>query len=657
MNWQDFHFLRPLWLLALVPTALVMWRLWRRRLTATAWRRVVDPVLLPHLLVGDEGRLSRWPLVLAALGFGLAILALAGPAWERQPQPVFSRQAPLVILFDLSRSMDARDLKPSRLARARFKVEDLLAARREGQTALVAFAGAPFTVVPLTDDAATIRALLPALATSLMPVQGSNVAAAIAQAEALLKGAGEETGDILVVGDGVNGPAAAEAAASARQHRYRVSVLAVGTPDGAPIPTRHGALEDGEGRLVVARLDERALQAVARAGGGHYARITVDDSDLKRLGLLQPKASTADTLVRKDQKVARWKDMGPWLVPLLLPLAALAFRRGILVVLLAVVSLVPAPPARAGWWQDLWQRPDQQGQALLQARKPEAAAERFRDPDWKAAALYRAGRYQEAERLWKQQDDARAWYDRGNALAHMKRYQDAIEAYRQALKRDPNLEDARVNMALVKRLLDRQRQHKQQQNRRQNQKNQKQGDKQKQAAQNQKQQQEQQEGQQQQQSSGRSGQQKDKQSSGKQQNKQGGAGRSGDQKQNQAQRNQGRNKDQADKQGGKKEQPRLPDAEREAQRRREQKALRQELERRMAEQGKKGRAEKDRQSAAAKPTPAGQRPKAAKPIDEKALAREQWLKRIPDDPGELLKRKFRYYYQRLPHETPRQNPW
>ena len=651
MNWQDFHFLRPLWLLALVPAAWVVWRLWRRRLTATAWRRVVDPALLPHLLVGDQGTVSRWPLALVALGFLLAVLALAGPTWERQPQPVFTRQAPLVILFDLSRSMDARDLKPSRLARARFKVEDLLAARREGQTALVAFAGAPFTVVPLTDDAATIRALLPALATNLMPVQGSNVAAAVAQAEALLKGAGQASGDILVVGDGVNGPAAAEAAATARQHGYRVSVLAVGTPDGAPIPTRRGALQDGEGRLVVARLDERALQEVARAGGGRYARITVDDSDLRRLGLLETKASAADTLVRKDRQVARWKDMGPWLVPLLLPLAALAFRRGILVVLVAVTTLAPAPPAAAGWWEDLWQRPDQQAQDLLQANQPEAAAERFRDPDWKAAALYRAGRYEEAEQLWERQDDARAWYDRGNALAHMKRYQDAIEAYRQALERDPNLEDARFNMALVKRLLD-QQQKKDRQAEKNQKKDQQRAGRKKQSPEDRKQQQKGRS----QQSSGQS----ERQKSQKQQGKGGQAGSQRNEEAQGSRQNQGRGNDQREKKAGKNDQARLPDAEREAQRRREQKALRQELEQRMAEQARRqaqtGK-EKHERPAETKPVAQGRKGEESKPLDERRLARDQWLKRIPDDPGELLRRKFRYYYQRLPHDTPKQNPW
>jgi len=154
-----------------------------------------------------------------------------------------------VILLDLSRSMDARDLKPSRLARARYKVEDLLARRGEGETALVVFAGAPFTVVPLTDDTKTIRSQLPALATDLMPVQGSNLAAAIDRGVALLKQAGSGRGRILVLADGVNGKGAEEAAARARRGGYPVSVIGVGTLEGAPIPTPQGVLKDAGGNI------------------------------------------------------------------------------------------------------------------------------------------------------------------------------------------------------------------------------------------------------------------------------------------------------------------------------------------------------------------------------------------------------------------------
>jgi len=187
MNWQDFHFIRPWWLLMLLPVLAGLARLWWRRASDSAWRGVVSPELLPHLLLEEALRRPRWPLMLVFAGFVLAILAVAGPTWERLPQPVFSNQSSLVIALDLSRSMDARDIKPSRLQSARFKVEDILHLRKEGQTALIAFAGAAFTVSPLTDDARTIISQLPALTTDIMPVQGSNTAGAIRLATELLQ--------------------------------------------------------------------------------------------------------------------------------------------------------------------------------------------------------------------------------------------------------------------------------------------------------------------------------------------------------------------------------------------------------------------------------------------------------------------------------------
>ncbi|HIE55225.1 MAG TPA: VWA domain-containing protein, partial [Chromatiaceae bacterium] len=452
MNWELFHFIRPWWLLALLPLLWGLWRLWRRSRNGSAWHKVVAPELLPYLLL-EEGGARRWPLLLVALGFVLAILAQAGPTWEKLPQPVYSSRSALVILFDLSRSMDAQDVRPSRLVRARFKVEDILRQRREGETALIAFAGAPFTVVPLTDDVKTIHSQLPAFDTALMPVQGSNLGAAIEKGRELLQQAGWSHGLILVVGDGLNGDAARQAAEQAHAAGYRVSVLAVGTEEGAPIPTRRGMLKDDQGNIVLAKLDVAALKAVARAGGGDFARLALDDSDLRALGLFEPGLAPMEPLAEDDRPVTRWRDFGPWLLLVVLPLAALVFRRGVLMVAF-IGMLLPLPnPAEAGWWKDLWYRPDQQGQQLLQQQQPEAAAARFRDPAWKASALYRSGDYQEAARLWSRGESAEERYNLGNALARQGKLKAAIEAYELALQRDPSLEDARANKALLEELL------------------------------------------------------------------------------------------------------------------------------------------------------------------------------------------------------------
>ena len=199
---EQFHFLRPVWLLALAPLAVLLWYLVKGRRMSRSWQAVVDPALLPHLLTGQVQSRRLWPLLMMGLGGMLAIIALAGPVWEKLPQPVFKQQSALVIALDLSRSMDANDIKPSRLARARHKITDILAQRREGQTALIAYAAEAFAVTPLTDDDATIKAMLPGLTTDIMPTQGSSADRALEQAYTLFEHVGIRHGSLLLMSDG-----------------------------------------------------------------------------------------------------------------------------------------------------------------------------------------------------------------------------------------------------------------------------------------------------------------------------------------------------------------------------------------------------------------------------------------------------------------------
>ena len=203
IDFSQFHFVRPWWLLAFLPLAWLVWSKWKRRVGSRNWEAICDPALLPHILIGNERGAKRWSTLATGLCGALAILALAGPVWQKLPQPVFSTQSALVIALDLSRSMDATDVNPSRLARARFKVADILARRGEGETALLVYAGDAFTVTPLTNDAATIESQLKALTTDIMPVQGNRTDTALSKAMELLRQAGASRGDILLITDEV----------------------------------------------------------------------------------------------------------------------------------------------------------------------------------------------------------------------------------------------------------------------------------------------------------------------------------------------------------------------------------------------------------------------------------------------------------------------
>ncbi len=617
IDWHQFHFLRPPALALLLPLALLLWYLLRRRGSSRGWESVCDPALLPHVLIGERSageRRSLWPVALAGV---LATLALAGPTWSRLPQPVFSSTQALVIALDLSRSMNATDVAPSRIERARFKIADLLRLRREGQTALVVYAGDAFTVAPLTDDAATLLSQLPALTPAIMPVPGNHAAAALARARELLRQAGLGRGDVLLITDETEGDAAIQAAAALRGDGYRVSVLGVGTDQGAPIPLPDGSfLKDDNGEIVIPALEDAPLRQLASAGSGIYRRLAVDDADIDALtALLDQRPSNAETQATELQADI-WRDQGPWLVLALLPLAALAFRRGLVLALILTVLPVPRP-AQAMEWTDLWLRADQQGKQALDEGDAARAAELFQDPRWRGAAKYQAGDFKGALEALEKHTDADDLYNRGNALARMGQYQEAVAAYDQSLALRPDHADAKFNRELVRKQL----QPPPQEQSRQQDGDQKDAD---------------------QQSGGQGAGQQD--AAGKNQpsagDPQSGAGESRPAPQSNAGESQGNSKSSPargaqDSEGGDTNRteagpPKNADG---------------------AETGNQAQDPAHMGSADGDAAPsqtesgsvAGQSTES--PSNEDQQAMEQWLRRIPDDPGGLLRRKFQYQYQ------------
>ena len=589
----DLHFLRPEWLWALLPLALGTLALARRQLAPGSWQRVVDPALAPHVLSVAQRRRSllRWWLLFA--GGVLAVLALAGPAWDRVEQPVFRSEQALVVALDLSRSMDAQDLSPSRLTRARLKILDILERRASGQTALVVYSANAFTVTPLTTDADTVAALVNSLSTDIMPSRGSYPAAAIEKGRQLLEQAGVRDGEILLIADGGASTAAEQAARELAAAGYRLSVLAVGTEDGAPIPRAGGGfITDRFGQMAVPRLETESLRRLAEAGDGRFSVITTDDADLSRLlSAAAGQGESGDDALATDQ----WREEGPWLLLLLVPLASLAFRRG-WVVAVAVLLLPVAEPARAFSWQDLWRTPDQQARELLAEGDAAAAAARFEDPDWRAVAEYRAGRYRDSADAFAGGSDADSYYNLGNALARMGEYASAIESYERALDIDPGDEDAIYNRDLLRQLMEAQ----------------------------------------------------DAQS---EQNQQSGGDSGGE-----AQQSEGSSEsDPSDEQGNEGSQgseSQDGDSSREQEMSEEDlAALQEELERAAQEAAEQGEQNEERDGQAQADAEALRR------AQEQQQAMEQWLRRIPNDPGGLLRRKFRYQYQRQGRDQDGNNLW
>ncbi|WP_088331999.1 VWA domain-containing protein [Lacimicrobium sp. SS2-24] len=454
MMWLDaFHFLRPAWLLALIPLLLIFLLLRYLQRHRSGWQNVLAPHLYQHLLSARGGLRNKPPLYLLGLAWVIACLALAGPTWERLPQPVYQLHTGKVVVMDMSFSMRATDITPDRLTRARYKAIDLIKQITEGETGLVAYAGDAFVISPLSTDSETLISLIPALSPEIMPVPGSDPQSGIQLAIELLQSAGYQEGEIFWLTDGVEMAQVAPITRLINQSDYRLSVLAVGTEEGAPISLQNGELmKDGSGSIVIPKLEADNLQLIARQGGGVYSALRADDSDIERLvnqALLS--RDKTEEQQKEDHQGDQWYEAGPYLILLLLPLAAYGFRRGLLGIGLACLLFptVYTPQVQASVWEDLWQRADQQGQQAFNQQEYESAAEKFDDPLWQGSAHYRNGDYDKALEAFARAEGPQAWYNRGNALAQLGQLEEAIEAYDKALEAQPGHEDARFNKALL----------------------------------------------------------------------------------------------------------------------------------------------------------------------------------------------------------------
>ncbi|NNL64224.1 MAG: VWA domain-containing protein [Woeseiaceae bacterium] len=583
----EFHFIRPEWLLAIPVVIVLAVLLAKRQLGAGHWRGVVDAALMPHVLsrtAGSSGDSRWWLFGIAGV---VAAVALAGPAWQRIDQPVFREDQALVVALDLSRSMDAQDVEPSRLSRARLKILSMLERRKSGQTALVVYTANAFTVTPLTDDIDTIAALVNSLSTDIMPSRGSYPEVGIRKGQALLEQAEVGYGEVLLITDGGTSPAAEKAARDLVEAGFALSVLGVGTREGAPVPRMSGGfVTDNRGKIAVARLEERGLRDLAVAGGGRFSVLTADDSDVDYLlsGEVRAAAAGSDSLT-SDQ----WREEGPWLVLILLPLAALAFRKGWVLVLVVFVAPLPA---QASLWDDLWLTKDQQARSALENGEAADAAAVFENTEWRGVARYRAGDYAGSAREFAESGDTRNLYNLGNAMAQQGNFDAAIDTYEEVLEMEPDHDDARYNLELVKKLREQQEQEEQQA-----------GDDQ-QSTQN----------------PGGDGEQSDGEG---EQTQQGSEGES-----QESQDGDGQQRD---------EEMSEEDLE----------ALRQELQR-AAEEQQQG--DQPQQLSEAELAQLRQQ-------QEQQQAMEQWLRRIPDDPGGLLRRKFRSQYQRYRRDQDGNELW
>jgi len=451
------EWLRPGWLLALPVGLALLWWWWRVRTGAGLWRRHVDAELLEHLAGRSSAWSARLALGLAVMTLVLACVALAGPSWRAQPAPLYRDLSARIVVLDLSPSMDAVDVVPSRLERARAAIVTLLRESGDAQLGLVVFGADAFTVAPLMNDPSALVHLLASLGTGTVPRAGSRPDLGLDMARQLLERAGAVAGDVILVGDSAGDARTLEAARRLRDAGFPLSVLGVGTPHGGPVQLASGAFaQTTDGDILVAQPELEALERVARAGGGRFHLLGAETPRFARgaqAWAAAPSASAGESSVRQDD--------GIWFVLLALPFAALLFRRGWLAGIAALAISLPPEPAQAFEWRDLWLRADQQAAAEFAkgefGEHEELLSRLGPHSPWRELLLYRSGRFAEAAVLFAAGDTADAHYNRGNALALEGRLEAALAAYGAALERSPSMRDALFNRALVREALARRR--------------------------------------------------------------------------------------------------------------------------------------------------------------------------------------------------------
>ena len=602
--WADFHFLRPFWLLLLLLLPILYLAFRQMRLGDSGWSRLIPARLLSPLIRhnGSSGKTAKSPLAPATAALVILSLALAGPAWREAPTPLKQPGDSLVIALDLSLSMLATDVEPDRLTRAKRKIRDILALREGSLTGLLVFSGDAHVVTPLTDDGRTIEGMLNVLDPVIMPATGNRADLAVARAKELLQQGAPGEGRILLITDNINDRYTGTIRDTLSGTGYALNTLVVGTEEGGPIPlARRGFIRENDD-IVISRATPQALSQLADSTGGRSHELTLDDTDIHSLNL-SPKDSDDWQESEEGLTVSRWQDDGYWLLWLALPLVLLGWRRGAFSALALILLPVWPQPAAAISWDELWQREDQRAPELIE-KSPEAAARQLEDPEWRGSALYRSGQFESAAQAFARSQGPRASYNRGNALARAGKLQEALAAYDTALEQAPDMEDARHNRKIVEELLNQQQQDQEggQQGSSDSSSNEENQGNQQQSRQNQ-------EGNGESESSSGSG-------NNQQQDPRNSQTASG-------------NEDSANNQGDEQNQQ---------------------------EPGEQGNPE---QASGEGESPAGQA-HAPAPISETPLtqSQEQWLRRVPDNPGGLLQRKFLQQYQQ--RQTPSDEgdtPW
>lgn len=313
MRFGEPVYFNLLWMLP----GLAIFFFWASRKKQKLMQRFCDSVLLPKLLSPNLLSKQRNKAVLVILGAGFLILALTQPRWGYEWEDLKQEGVDIIIAVDVSNSMMAEDVKPSRLARAKRKISDLLNMLDGDRIGLVAFAGTSYLQCPLTLDYSAAEIFLDAIDTDLIPIQGTAIGGAIRTAAKAFSQKENKSKALILITDGEDHEGKAlKAAREAKEQGIKIFTIGIGQEIGAPMPSRKpggGFKKDKSGEVVISRLNESVLQKIALETGGSYVRSVTGDMDLNKIYLEDIK----ERIEKKELKTSRrklWQARFQWLI-------------------------------------------------------------------------------------------------------------------------------------------------------------------------------------------------------------------------------------------------------------------------------------------------------------------------------------------------------
>ena len=619
MWWQDFHFLRPYWLIGLILPVLIYLKSYSQQKAESAWSKVCDENLLDFLLIKSNGEKRKWPMISAVVAVLFLVVALAGPTWSKKSNPALSVENPVMIMLNMSGDMWQKDVSPSRIERAKYVIKDLVKTLKNTESGLIVYSKEPFMITPLTEDAAIIDNLLPALEMNIMPENGDRLDRAIDLAVERMQEAALPSGNIVVLTANVGErfDAALESASKAAAAGYDVDIVNMSSQNNDK------------------------LKMVAEKGRGLYISYN------KGLDLLIKKINdiTAKEIKQSQNMQTVWNDMGWYFLWLPALLLLGYFRRGLLVIV--IMFLLFGQPVQASWFLN----DNQEALKNFKEHNYGAAAEKFTDTQWKASAAYKSGDYDAAFKNFAKGNDVTALYNQGNALAKGGKIDEAIKKYEEVLQQQPDFEDAKFNLEYLKKQQKQnnqnqsknngnKQQNQQQQSEQQNQQQQSEQQNQQQQSEQQNQQQQSEQQNQQQQSEQQKQQQSEQQNQQQQSEQQNQQQQSEQQKQQQSEQ---QNQQQQSEQQNQQQQSEQQNQQQQSEQQNQQQSEQQQNQQQQSEQ-------QNQQPEEQKSVSIGASDKQSSAEREKIRAKMQKFRKIPEDKGGLLRAFIKKEYAKKRYE-------